>query len=1562
MIYTALSIIFSAFLFSVILLTRAKGLTSRDVTYWLLPAYVCIAALLVYFAVTVASYFVSVYGTEDVRAGQTLIHWLNWAGMTFSTVFSIELIRARFQTAAAHPHTHIAPSLTCGLVTATCLYLRLSMASATLTLLLFQLVMCATAVVKEFFLLSAIRRNPGRKVVSLAMYPRAEGRSGIYAELRQVSGRPTPLSQPDLQYDEVLKQLGYLPTDDYVQSLHTLGGKAGSGSCGERSGQSLKGGREGSGGKGEKDEVSNQSCRCSCHCKDEGDVHRDRQFFLRPNYSIAVFLLFIFALKLGQICYYCLTVYPAHYAVWEKARLRDDPEAAVLRVLVATRFGERFSVVQSLDGLFLVLCLVVIMCNERESHPTVRRLFHDPILHNQFVGWLSKNHMFATLGFLADCQYLRRFVRADPSMISLLYVKWRSRSDSGELPVSDFAVSVMDHRLGKLNTILANAGSIATHVPVVSALNLSDALGPDPPARDQQSSVWGSSFPDPLARPAEAGETASGAAVGPCAGGDRAADPVAESATELHVDRQEEIAAVTKGFLLTGESSAAQSPAERQSPATRELYNLAAHTRDRSSPADYRLPHSFSGQVSNSTNEVFQALEIECSLAVLRLATLFLQRADPVLLSILSTLSSSNAPRALSQFLFSSRNPRGPEVDEDDAQAQKEFTGVEVSETSLALAASQSANSSSSAGRDTQSSFTSRNSMRRRNISSAAGPSEICAHYSSVVKAADSYFRMATDLHMLHAPKEVTGNGYLRIQRRDVWPFCLRSPVIGSAQKAAVLTPSLFLVYQPAASANVLAGTLYESEASWMGAQAGLGLMVSPRHAVFLSSILSNAAETPSTATHFYSFIGDILESPLIPAPLRMRFARLLPESLVSSLSGRASAGQGLDLSMAQQDEAEEHARPIPEPFRTRSSMTYDEASMLPGFLPDRLSGIPPYLSGFSGKKLAEILEKLRALQDGFVARVVRDPDDLVAVIPQTQQEQEVSSAFGATPASGRSGGQSREGPSHRSLEVVQARAYFRTLYSDIYPEIIRMPDTTPRSVRVGEYTYTYNKSLGRLNLPVSQQTLLECLNTVAKGLMADYSHSTSKKVCSEFDVLSLYTFLREHLFSASFDVRQLDSLTNGHALVGIGYIALKVLGLISYFQLDETTLIACLYELERGYTTTVYHNSLHAADVAQMVFLFISRITFPRWGFGASEDAPDTKEEASERGECEGGRDGKDCGQDENSQAGRARGASTVSTELPVFSNQSDSRQLNPFSFLADKMREPAAESWERRTQSLLRPIDMLSLILAACSHDFGHTGIDNAFCINSGNNLALLYNDEAPLENAHAALSWSVLTKFSSLFAHFTPQLFREFRLNFVELILATDMSCHFPFLAKLRSLDCQLVWTVLNGGDPAHTSLLRWYVMKSIIKFADLSNGARALNVSQFHSTAVMNEFWNLGDLMSACGLTADKLKVRPEPGKELVAMADCQLGFFSFIVKPFWVELRRFCRYLLCGEEEAEGLIDAETATEAEASTEDRAGRKPAPPEFDSGLNAFWDIDTYLDGTLSYWTAKKAELQG
>ena len=48
----------------------------------------------------------------------------------------------------------------------------------------------------------------------------------------------------------------------------------------------------------------------------------------------------------------------------------------------------------------------------------------------------------------------------------------------------------------------------------------------------------------------------------------------------------------------------------------------------------------------------------------------------------------------------------------------------------------------------------------------------------------------------------------------------------------------------------------------------------------------------------------------------------------------------------------------------------------------------------------------------------------------------------------------------------------------------------------------------------------------------------------------------------------------------------------------------------------------------------------------------------------------------------------------------------------------------------SMLSPLDILSLLIAAIGHDVDHTGATNAFEIASSSKLALRYHDQAVLE----------------------------------------------------------------------------------------------------------------------------------------------------------------------------------------------------------------------------------------
>ena len=54
---------------------------------------------------------------------------------------------------------------------------------------------------------------------------------------------------------------------------------------------------------------------------------------------------------------------------------------------------------------------------------------------------------------------------------------------------------------------------------------------------------------------------------------------------------------------------------------------------------------------------------------------------------------------------------------------------------------------------------------------------------------------------------------------------------------------------------------------------------------------------------------------------------------------------------------------------------------------------------------------------------------------------------------------------------------------------------------------------------------------------------------------------------------------------------------------------------------------------------------------------------------------------------------------------------------------------------QNWMSDLEIFTSLIAAIIHDFDHTGTTNNFHVNSGSNLAILYNDRAVLENHHVS-----------------------------------------------------------------------------------------------------------------------------------------------------------------------------------------------------------------------------------
>ncbi|CAK9025054.1 5'-cAMP phosphodiesterase 4 (Phosphodiesterase 4) (DdPDE4) [Durusdinium trenchii] len=101
--------------------------------------------------------------------------------------------------------------------------------------------------------------------------------------------------------------------------------------------------------------------------------------------------------------------------------------------------------------------------------------------------------------------------------------------------------------------------------------------------------------------------------------------------------------------------------------------------------------------------------------------------------------------------------------------------------------------------------------------------------------------------------------------------------------------------------------------------------------------------------------------------------------------------------------------------------------------------------------------------------------------------------------------------------------------------------------------------------------------------------------------------------------------------------------------------------------------------------------------------------------------------------------------------------------------------------------PLRIASCYIAALGHDMGHPGVNNAFMVNSRQDLALTYNDRSVLENYHAAeLERLLVSRRVLALPKALEQKERQVRIAY---ILSTDMSKHMQDLGDFRlKLGCK------------------------------------------------------------------------------------------------------------------------------------------------------------------------------
>lgn len=200
---------------------------------------------------------------------------------------------------------------------------------------------------------------------------------------------------------------------------------------------------------------------------------------------------------------------------------------------------------------------------------------------------------------------------------------------------------------------------------------------------------------------------------------------------------------------------------------------------------------------------------------------------------------------------------------------------------------------------------------------------------------------------------------------------------------------------------------------------------------------------------------------------------------------------------------------------------------------------------------------------------------------------------------------------------------------------------------------------------------------------------------------------------------------------------------------------------------------------------------------------------------------------------------------------------------------------------ENVFTDLEMLAVIFACAIHDVDHPGVSNQFLVQTGSELALIYNDESVLENHHLAVAFSLLQRPEcDVFAELPRKQRQLLRRVVIDMVLATDMSRHMDHLAHLKTMvetrkisgNCEI--NMENYSE-------RIQVLQNLIHCADLSNPAKPLDLYRQWTERITREFFRQGDLERQLGID-----VSPMCDRQAASIDKTQVGFIDYIVQPLW----------------------------------------------------------------------------
>ena len=202
------------------------------------------------------------------------------------------------------------------------------------------------------------------------------------------------------------------------------------------------------------------------------------------------------------------------------------------------------------------------------------------------------------------------------------------------------------------------------------------------------------------------------------------------------------------------------------------------------------------------------------------------------------------------------------------------------------------------------------------------------------------------------------------------------------------------------------------------------------------------------------------------------------------------------------------------------------------------------------------------------------------------------------------------------------------------------------------------------------------------------------------------------------------------------------------------------------------------------------------------------------------------------------------------------------------------------QRFSIFLNPNEESLLLLSGLGHDLNHPGVNNVFMVNTKHEIAVRYNNQAVLENYHAA----ILVEF--LRNERTEIGLSENDLQvIVRTILGTDMTQH-------KSVMENFVEASKNYDKNNLEHNLSF--MRMLIHSADVSNPALEFDLATIWSLKIIQEFnmqvWK-----------EEKLGVQVSEfmriGSDMSKIKKSQIGFIDFFILPLWKSVNEFVPHTL-----------------------------------------------------------------